>query len=105
MPGKSAIGSVTIISALVVVVAQLAQLIGYTISETDQAAMVNLINSGVTVAITIISIIGGLGAIWGRVKASRPIESVLPQPAPTTDAATLNRQELARIRAEQGDVK
>lgn len=42
MGGKSAIGSLTIVGAVVVLLAQLAQAIGYTISEDDQAALVNL---------------------------------------------------------------
>jgi cell division protein FtsX len=79
MSGKSAAGSVTIWGALVVLLAQLAQLAGYTISESDQAALVNLIDSGVTVATTIVSILGAVAAMWGRVRATRPIVSTLPQ--------------------------
>lgn len=79
MQGKSALGSLTIWGAVVVVLAQLAQLAGYSISADDQAAMVNLIQSGVTVATTIASIIGALAAIWGRVRAQRPITSAMPQ--------------------------
>lgn len=78
MPGKSAAGSVTIISAAVVLLAQLAQLCGYVISEDDQQALMSLINSGVVVITTVVSIIGAAGAIYGRIKASRPITSVLP---------------------------
>lgn len=77
MPGKSAAGSVTIISAVVVLLAQLAQLIGYTISPTDQAVLVNLIESGVTIVTTVVSIIGAIGAIWGRVRATRQITGVV----------------------------
>lgn len=83
MPGKSAVGSVTIVSALVVLLAQLAQLVGYTIAEDDQAALVALLNSGVIVVTTSISIIGAVAAIWGRIRAQRAIVSVLPQ-APAT---------------------
>lgn len=85
MNGKSAAGSLTIVSAAVVLLAQIAQLAGYAISEDDQQALVTLINSGVTLAITIVSIIGAVGAIWGRVKASKPITSILP-PSPPKDA-------------------
>lgn len=79
MPGKSAAGSLTIISALVVVVAQILQLWGYTLSEEDQAALSTVLQGIFTVGMTIVSLVGAAGAIWGRVRATRPITSALPQ--------------------------
>lgn len=82
MNGKSAIGSVTIVGAAVVILAQLAQLAGYTLSPDDQAALSNLINSGVMLVTTGASLVGGVMAIWGRLRAShaQPITSVMPKP-------------------------
>lgn len=81
--GKSAMESVTIVSIGVVLVAQLAQVVGYTISENDQQALVNIINSGLVVVTTGVSIVGSIVAIWGRVKATKQISGVFtPAPAP-----------------------
>jgi uncharacterized membrane protein len=104
MQGKSAVGSVTIISALVVIAAQLAQLVGYTISEDDQQALVNIVNSGLIVITTIVSMIGAVGTIWGRLRATKQITGVVtPAPAPPlspsppgTTTRDLNLEELAR---------
>jgi uncharacterized membrane protein AbrB (regulator of aidB expression) len=104
--GKSAIGSLTVVSALVVLGAQIAQMVGYTITEGDQQAIVNLINSGLIVVTTVISMIAALGAIWGRMRATQQITGVVtasPAPPlqaspPGTTAADLNNAELERIR-------
>lgn len=102
MQGKSAAGSITIISAVVVILAQLAQAVGYTISEDDQQALVTIINSGLIVITTTVSMIGAIGAIVGRVRATRQITGVVtaaPAPAlspPGTTARDLNLEELAR---------
>lgn len=76
---KSAAGSITIVSASVVILAQLAALAGYTLSPDDQAALSNLITSGVQITVTIVSLIGAAGAIWGRVRATKEITSVIPK--------------------------
>lgn len=81
--GKSAIGSVTIVSIGVVLAAQLAQVVGYTISENDQQALVNIINSGLVVVTTGVSIVGSIVAIWGRVRATKQISGIVtPASAP-----------------------
>lgn len=80
MQGKSALGSVTIVSAVVVIVVQLAQLAGYTLSPDDQATITNLINSGFLVVSTVVSMAAGGAAIWGRLRAEKPVTSVLPKP-------------------------
>jgi uncharacterized membrane protein len=104
--GKSAAGSLTIISALVVLGAQIALAFGYTISEDDQQAIVNIINSGLIVITTIASMAGAIGAIWGRLRATKQVTGVIhaapapplsPSP-PGTTAVDLNNAELERIR-------
>jgi hypothetical protein len=72
---KSAAASVTIWGAGVAVLAGAAQLAGYTMSPSDQAALVNLITSGVTVVTSAMTIVGGLVAIWGRLRATKQIAS------------------------------
>lgn len=80
VPGKSATSSMTIIAAAVIVVSQLVELVwGYKFTPDDQEQIVHIANETVTLIVTVTSIIGGLGAIWGRVRASRPITSVLPK--------------------------
>lgn len=73
---KSIFSSVTIWGSVVAVLAGAAQLFGYTISPDDQAALVNLIQSGVTVITSVVTIAGGLIAIWGRVRATKRIAAV-----------------------------
>lgn len=104
MQGKSAASSLTIISAVVVLLAQLAQAIGYTISADDQQALVNIINSGLIIITTTVSIVGSITAIVGRVRAKKQVTGVItPAPAPPlapsppdTTARDLNLEELAR---------
>jgi tryptophan synthase alpha subunit len=78
--GKSAAGSITIVGALVVVGAQIAALVGFVISEDDQQAIVNLINNGLLVGTTVVSMIGSGVAIWGRIRATKQITSILRSP-------------------------
>lgn len=103
--GKSAAGSVTVVAALVVIAAQLAQIWGITISENDQARIVEIINQGWLIVTTFISIVGAIGAIVGRIRATKQITGVVtPAPAPPlapsppgTTARDLNLEELARL--------
>lgn len=76
---KSALGSSTIVASGIVILASLAALAGYTISGDDQAALNNLINSGLVLATSAASLAGGAVAIWGRVRATKPITSVMPK--------------------------
>jgi hypothetical protein len=78
---KSAVGSLTIWSAVVILAAQGLQAVGYTISADDQAAIANLINSGILTGTTIISMVGAIGAIIGRIRASKQITTVVPAKA------------------------
>lgn len=82
MDGKSLIGSKIFIAAVVMLLANLLQLGHYTFSPDDQAAMVNLIQSGITVTVTVISIVSGIVTIISRVFfATKPITSIMPKPA------------------------
>lgn len=74
---KSALSSVTVWGAGVALVAGAAQLVGYTISPTDQAAIVNLIQNGVTLYASIASVVGGALAIWGRIRATKQVTGVV----------------------------
>lgn len=95
MGGKSATGSATIIGAVVIVIVQIAQLFGYFVSETDAAVLRTIIESGVLVVTSLVTIVGSVVAIWGRWRATQQITSILPH-TPTT--ADLNRSELDRLR-------
>lgn len=81
MNGKSALGSMTMVGASVVILAQLAQIAGYTLSPEDQTALSNMISGTIMLISTAASLIGGGMAIWGRLKAShaQPITSVMPK--------------------------
>lgn len=92
---KSAVGSITVWGGIVAALAGAAQLLGYTISADDQAALVNLIQSGVTAATAVAAIIGGLVSIWGRVRARREITGVTPQGAAINAAIQGRRTGLA----------
>jgi uncharacterized membrane protein len=85
---KSAVGSLTIWSAVVILAAQGLQAVGYTISADDQAAIANLINSGILTGTTIISMAGAIGAIIGRIRASKQITTVGVVPAPAAASLT-----------------
>ena len=82
MTGKSAVGSVSIVSAVVVLITQVALLLGYSLTDSDQQVLRDLINNGVLTVTTLISMGGAIGAIWGRWKATKQITSVLPQGKP-----------------------
>lgn len=80
MSGKSALGSLTIVSAAVALIAQLVNLVwGVTIAPEDQARLIEVGNQTVALISTGATIIGALGAIWGRMRARRPITSALPR--------------------------
>jgi hypothetical protein len=63
---KSLFASKTVWGGLIVVVAAVASMVGYTISAEDQVALTDFVNQGIT-------LVGGLLAIWGRVTASKKI--------------------------------
>lgn len=104
--GKSAISSAGIIGALVAMLAALAPIVGWTISETDQAALRTVLESGVLIVSNLIAFGGAAIALWGRWKATKQITGVVTaapapplQPSPPgTTADDLNRIELERIR-------
>jgi hypothetical protein len=71
---KPALASLTIISAGVAVLAQGVKLaFGYTITPADQAIIVSYGQQAVEIGTTIATLAGGLGAIWGRVRATKQI--------------------------------
>jgi hypothetical protein len=73
-PTKPALASVTIISALVAVAAQVTKLgFGYPISPADQTLIVGYGQQAVEIGTTIATVVAGFGAIWGRVRASKQI--------------------------------
>lgn len=82
MDGKSAVGSVSIVSAIVVLITQVALLLGYSLTDSDQQVLKDIINNGVIIITTVISMCGAVGAIWGRIRATKQITSVLPQGKP-----------------------
>lgn len=63
---KTASESKTIISALVVLVASILGLLGFSLTPEDQAVLVGIITSLITAA-------GAIAAIIGRVKATKQI--------------------------------
>lgn len=95
---KPAFASAGVIGAAVAILAGLAQLIGYTISAEDQAALVDLINNGFVLVTGLVSLIGGIVALWGRIKATKQITGVVSAPPPQITAADLNREQLERIK-------
>lgn len=46
---------------------------GYSISGTDQAFLVDAAMKGVGMALAAVEIVGGLMAVWGRVRATKAI--------------------------------
>jgi hypothetical protein len=71
---QARLASVTIISALVAVAAQGVKLaFGYDVSPADQALIVSYGQQAVEIGTTIATVAGGLGAIWGRVRATKQI--------------------------------
>lgn len=59
--------STTIISAAVTIIAAAATLIGYQVTEAAQQELVTMITAGITLA-------GGVGAWYGRVRATKLIK-------------------------------
>lgn len=75
--GKPAIGSVAVWGGVVAILAGAAQIIGYTVTPDDQAKIVEFINSGVTLYAGIASLISGVVAVWGRIRASKQITGIV----------------------------
>ena len=63
---KSLFESRTFWGAVIAVLSALAGFIGYTVAAEDQAALIEHVS-------TITGVIGGLIAIWGRIKATKMI--------------------------------
>lgn len=63
---KGIFASKTIWGGIIVVIAAVAGLLGYSISAEDQSALVGYIDNAVVIA-------GGLLAIWGRITATKKI--------------------------------
>lgn len=71
---KPALASLTIVSAGIAVAAQGVKLaFGYTITPADQAILVSYGQSAVEIGTTLITVAGGIGAIWGRMRATKQI--------------------------------
>lgn len=76
---KSALSSVTIIAALIALVAQGIKLaFGYEIAPADQQLVVSYSQKAVEICTTLVTIVGGIGAIYGRVRATKQIVAVAP---------------------------
>jgi hypothetical protein len=65
---KSLFASKTFWGAIIAIAASLAGMAGYTFGEADQQALVEIIT-------TVGTSVGGLLAIYGRVKATKPIKA------------------------------
>lgn len=108
---KPAIASTGVIGAVGAILMGLAQLLGYAFTAEDQAAVTELVNQGFILVTGIITIVSGGAALWGRLRAKKQISGIMTAapvasaPARDVDAATLNRQELDRILASQGEQK
>lgn len=74
---KSAIGSTAVWAGVVALLAGGAQIIGYTVSADDQAAVVNLIQNGMTLYAGIVSFVSGALAVYGRVRATKQITGIV----------------------------
>jgi hypothetical protein len=71
---KPALASLTIISSLVAVAAQGVKLaFGYTIAPADQAMIVSYGQQAIEIGTTLVTVAGGIGAIWGRMRATKQI--------------------------------
>lgn len=79
MPGKSAVSSLTIWGAVVVVLAQLARLLGYQLSADDQGELASLMAQAAALFETGGTLVGAAMAFIGRLRATRPITSALPK--------------------------
>lgn len=62
-----------VLGGAVSAVAGAAQLAGYTVTPADQAALVDGATQLGQLAFGVGSLVGGLVAIWGRIKASKAI--------------------------------
>ena len=67
--------SATIWGGGVAAVAGVAGIFGYTITPADQAALTESVGQVVTLVTSVSALVGGLLAIWGRVRASKTIAS------------------------------
>lgn len=63
----------TILGGAVAAIAGGAQLLGYTITAADQAALVDGVAQIVALASGVASFVGGAVAMWGRIVASKAI--------------------------------
>lgn len=82
-PMKPAIQSVTIWGVLAVLIAQAVKLIfGYELTPADQQMLVSAMQQVVEIASTVMTIGGGLLALWGRIRATKPIAGVVTLPPP-----------------------
>lgn len=95
--GKAATQSTTIIASIIAILAGLAPLVGWTISETDQAALRTVLESGLLVISNIVVIVSAIAAIWGRWTAKDQITGVVRPSPPSTTARDLNLEELNRL--------
>lgn len=86
--GKSALGSTAVWGGLVAILAGLAPLVGYTVSADDQAALVNLIQSGMVTVTAAASLVGGIMAVYGRIRATRQITGLTPAAATANASRT-----------------
>lgn len=68
---KPALASKTVISSLIVVLASIASMFGYSVSPDDQSVLGGLVFS-------VITALGGIGAIYGRVTAKEVIRGTVP---------------------------
>lgn len=75
---KAWYASTGIWGGLVALIAGLAGLLGYTISPADQQALADSIQQMVALATSVGATIGGILAIWGRVRATKTITPVAP---------------------------
>lgn len=74
--GKPALKSVGVWGSIVVVLASGAQLLGYTINADDQATLVKYLDAGVLAVSSLVSLAGGVAALWGRIRATKVINRV-----------------------------
>ncbi|MBG0809868.1 hypothetical protein IY145_10805 [Methylosinus sp. H3A] len=64
-----------VVGGAVSAVAGAAQLAGYTLTPADQAALIDGATQAYQLVFGVGSLVGGLIAIWGRIKASKAIGS------------------------------
>lgn len=76
--GKAAISSVAVWSGVVAIAAQAAKLVfGYDIVAADQLIIVGYVQQIVELVSTGATILAGIGAIWGRVRARKKITGIV----------------------------